>query len=79
MNSDYSRFDKLPRRDRLDLFEASAAQLGATSQSIEKDFWACRTIDALFKGMPKQPKLFFKGGTLALQGLRTDPAFFGGH
>lgn len=68
MNSDYARFDKLPRRDRLDLFEASAAQLGATSQAIEKDFWVCRTIDALFKGMPKQPKLFFKGGTSLSKG-----------
>jgi hypothetical protein len=68
MNSDYSRFDKLKARDRLDLFEATAAQLGATTQSIEKDFWVCRTIDALFKGMPKQPKLFFKGGTSLSKG-----------
>lgn len=68
MNSDYVRFDKLKRQDRLDLFEGTAARLGATSQSVEKDLWVCRTIDALFKGMPIQPKLFFKGGTSVSKG-----------
>lgn len=68
MNSDYARFDTLMAMDRRDLFEAAAIRLGTTAQAIEKDFWVCRVIDALFKGLPSQPKLFFKGGTSLSKG-----------
>ncbi|WP_426078832.1 nucleotidyl transferase AbiEii/AbiGii toxin family protein [Janthinobacterium sp. PSPC3-1] len=32
---------------------------------MEKDFWVCWTLDALFNGLaPGRPRLLFKGGTL---------------
>lgn len=34
-------------------------------QSIEKDFWVCWTLDALFNGLPAgAPRMLFRGGTL---------------
>ncbi len=68
MNEAYLEFDKLRKQDRRDVYEAAAARLGATVQSIEKDLWVCRVIDALFKGLPRQPKLYFKGGTSLSKG-----------
>ena len=38
-------------------------------QSVEKDFWVCRVIDALFHGLPSRPKLFFRGGTSLSKGF----------
>jgi predicted nucleotidyltransferase component of viral defense system len=68
MNADYLRFDKSKERERLAVFEAAAERLGTTSQAIEKDTWVCRVIDALFKGLGRQPKLYFKGGTSLSKG-----------
>lgn len=51
-------------RDRLDAFLASANRLGAPVGNIEKDFWVCWTLDALYHQLPHgQPRLLFKGGT----------------
>lgn len=50
--------------DRRDLFLAAAARLGTAVQNVEKDFWVCWTLDALFNGLPDGgPRLLFKGGT----------------
>lgn len=68
MSADYAKFDKLKERDRKDVFEAAAGRLGTNAQSIEKDLWVCRVIDALFKGLGNRPKLFFKGGTSLSKG-----------
>lgn len=68
MNPNYRAFDGYKQQDRRDLFEATAVKLGTNAQSVEKDFWVSRTIDALFKGLPRQPKLFFKGGTSLSKG-----------
>jgi hypothetical protein len=43
--------------------------LETVGQSIEKDFWVCRVIDALFHGLPNRPKLFFRGGTSLSKGF----------
>jgi hypothetical protein len=46
------------------LFRTTAQALGATARNVEKDFWVCWTLDALFNGMPAAaPRLLFKGGT----------------
>jgi hypothetical protein len=51
-------------RERRDLFLATSARLGTTVQNVEKDFWICWTLDALFNGLPAGgPRLLFKGGT----------------
>jgi nucleotidyltransferase AbiEii toxin of type IV toxin-antitoxin system len=49
---------------RRDLFLTTAGRLGTAVQNVEKDFWVCWTLDALFNGRPEgMPRLLFKGGT----------------
>ena len=51
-------------QERRDLFLTAATRLGTTAQNVEKDFWVCWTLDALFNGLPPGgPRLLFKGGT----------------
>ena len=69
MNPDYARFMTFPARDRVDLFLGAAAGLGMAVQHVEKDFWVCWTLDALFNGLPDGgPRLLFKGGTSLSKG-----------
>lgn len=50
--------------ERRDLFLGAAARLGTAVQNVEKDFWVCWTLDALFNGLETGgPRLLFKGGT----------------
>jgi hypothetical protein len=59
-------FDEILRADaqtRSGLFIATAQRLGTTPQNVEKDFWVCWTLDALFNGLGAGPRLLFKGGT----------------
>ena len=51
--------------ERRDLFVGAADRLRTNEQNIEKDFWVCWTLDALFTELtPVWPRLLFKGGTL---------------
>lgn len=46
------------------LVAETAASLGTAVQNVEKDFWVCWTLDALFNGLDAgSPRLLFKGGT----------------
>lgn len=64
MNSDFSTVIEADDNERRDLFLGAAARLGTAVQHVEKDFWVCWTLDALFNGLPKaSPRLLFKGGT----------------
>jgi hypothetical protein len=58
--------------DRRGLFGATAQRLGTTDQFIEKDFWVCWTLDALFnrRGRAGGPRLLFKGGTSLSKAFR---------
>lgn len=50
--------------ERRDLFLGTAARLGTAVQNVEKDFWVCWTLEALFNGLAVGgPRLLFKGGT----------------
>ena len=50
--------------DRNDLFVTTGNSLGTVAQNVEKDFWVCWTLDALFNGLALGgPRLLFKGGT----------------
>lgn len=50
--------------ERRDLFLGAAARLGTAVQNVEKDFWVCWALDALFNGLEGGgPRLLFKGGT----------------
>jgi predicted nucleotidyltransferase component of viral defense system len=61
---DYAKIIASPPRDRQDLFLTTANRLGAPVGNIEKDFWVCWTLDALYHRLPNGgPRLLFKGGT----------------
>ena len=46
--------------DRRDLFIGAGNRLGTVQQNIEKDFWVCWTLDALFNGLQADgPRLLF--------------------
>lgn len=55
--------------ERLDLFLGTATRLGTAVQNVEKDFWVCWTLDALFNGIEDGPRLLFKGGTSLSKGF----------
>lgn len=64
MNAAYDRIIRASEADRRDLFATTARRVGTTEQNIEKDFWLCWTLDALFHQLPAdRPRLLFKGGT----------------
>jgi hypothetical protein len=64
MNEAYNEVITASDRDRNALFAETAARLGTAVQNVEKDFWVCWTLDALFNGMDAgSPRLLFKGGT----------------
>jgi hypothetical protein len=66
--ADYDKFDAQPERVRVGVFDQAAATLGTVSAISEKDYWVCRTIDFLFKGLGRRPKLTFRGGTSLSKG-----------
>lgn len=64
-------FDQVIAADdetRLGLYTTTAQRLGTTPQNVEKDFWVCWTLDALFNGLADRPRLLFKGGTSLSKG-----------
>jgi hypothetical protein len=55
--------------ERRDLFVGVADRLRTNEQNIEKDFWVCWTLDALFNELEADgPRLLFKGGTSLSKG-----------
>jgi predicted nucleotidyltransferase component of viral defense system len=64
-------FAARPAKERAEAFEETAAQMNISRAAIvEKDFWVCWTLSALFgEGGPSDlathsvPTLLFKGGT----------------
>jgi hypothetical protein len=64
MTQGYDTFLAASANDRRDAFIAAGRRLGAAEQNIEKDFWVCWTLDAMFNRLPAGgPRLLFKGGT----------------
>jgi hypothetical protein len=64
MKPGYQRVITSSSADRRDLFVATARRVGTTEQNVEKDFWVCWTMAALFQERPAgAPRLLFKGGT----------------
>lgn len=60
----YRQVIAAPRRDRLGLFHTTANRLGTPVGNVEKDFWVCWTLNALYCEQPAGgPRLLFKGGT----------------
>lgn len=70
MNDNYSRFLAAAPDDRRGVFVAAGQRIGTPPQNVEKDFWVCWTLDALFNGLPSPgPRLLFKGGTSLSKGF----------
>ncbi len=69
MNSDYDEILGADDETRAGLFNTTAQRIGTTPQNVEKDFWVCWTLDALFNGLPDGPRLLFKGGTSLSKGF----------
>src|SRR6266852_1099175 len=64
MNPGFLEFLQAAPEDRRDVFLGTARRIGTPAQNVEKDFWVCWTLDALFNGLPEgHPRLLFKGGT----------------
>jgi hypothetical protein len=64
MSADFDGFLAASSNDRRDAFVGASQRLGTAAQNIEKDFWVCWTLDALFNRLPTGgPRLLFKGGT----------------
>ena len=60
----FASFLALPEQDRRDAFAATARRLDTVPGYVEKDFWVCLVLDALFNRLPGgHPRLLFKGGT----------------
>ena len=53
----------LTAQERLELLDAAAQQRGLAPAILEKDYWVCQTLDALFALPELGSHLVFKGGT----------------
>jgi Nucleotidyl transferase AbiEii toxin, Type IV TA system len=69
MNPAYDEILAADDQTRAGLFNTTAQRIGTTPQNVEKDFWVCWTLDALFNGLPDGPRLLFKGGTSLSKGF----------
>jgi hypothetical protein len=76
MNTAYEDVIASSDADRGALFVETAARLGTAVQNVEKDFWVCWTLDALFNGLEAgSPRLLFKGGTSLSKAFDLIPRF----
>lgn len=76
MNPAYDEVISSSDADRGALFAEAAARLGTAIQNVEKDFWVCWTLDALFNGLEAgSPRLLFKGGTSLSKAFTLIPRF----
>ena len=67
----FESFLALPGRDKRDVFESAASRLDTLPSYVEKDFWVCLVLDALYNRLPDgQPRLLFKGGTSLSKAFR---------
>jgi hypothetical protein len=70
MNPAFDEVLSADAQTRAGLFGATSERMGTTPQNVEKDFWVCWTLDALFNGLPAGgPRLLFKGGTSLSKGF----------
>ena len=64
MNKSFKSFLSATEQERIEVFESAARRFNTSFDYMEKDFWVCLVLDALYNGLPSgHPKLLFKGGT----------------
>lgn len=56
------QFLQLPSKERLEILQTAAAELGIQAIVLEKDVWVCWALQTLFS-MPDHHPMAFKGGT----------------
>ena len=67
----FESFLALPEPDKRDVFEAAASRLDTLPSYVEKDFWVCLVLEALYNRLPAgHPRLLFKGGTSLSKAFR---------
>lgn len=67
--SDYEVFLAASAEDRRGVFLAAANRLRTAEVNVEKDFWVCWALQAMFHAMEApRPRLLFKGGTSLSKG-----------
>lgn len=54
---------RLPAEQRKELFGATAANRGLNPAIVEKDFWVCWVLGALFTDDAMKNRVVFKSGT----------------
>lgn len=54
---------RLSGKERLEIFSATAEKMGVIDALIEKDFWVCFVLKAIFESEVLKDHLLFKGGT----------------
>lgn len=60
----YAEFMRQPSEQRASVFVEAAGDRRTSPSNIEKDFWLCFVLDALFTKREKSwPTMFFRGGT----------------
>jgi predicted nucleotidyltransferase component of viral defense system len=76
----YKQIIAAPPNERLNVFLATANRLGAPIGNVEKDFWVCWTLNALYNERPdREPRLLFEGGTSLSKAYELISRFFRGH
>lgn len=64
MSATFESFLALPDQDKRDVFDAAASRFDTLASYVEKDFWVCLVLEALYNRLPNgHPGLLFKGGT----------------
>lgn len=58
----------LPPEQRIELFSQAGLELGLPAFYVEKDFWVCWVLEALFHSEPIGQHLSFRGGTSLSKG-----------
>ncbi len=67
--ADYAAFLSASPDERRGAFLTTAARMNTAEVNVEKDFWVCWTLQALFHQLPQGgPRLLFKGGTSLSKG-----------
>jgi hypothetical protein len=61
--NDMTQVIRASTEDRRGLFQQTGQRLACAPENVEKDFWACWTLDALYNKAGIKPRLLFKGGT----------------
>jgi len=62
---------RLNDEGRRDLFAKTAEQMQMQPAIIEKDFWVCWVLDALFASERWRDTMIFKGGTSLSKAFRS--------